>query len=221
MRRGAITEDHKQRIQKLYERQPYMVEIDGLQLEISKGVFPSDAATATAMLMQTLREFEPTVAADVGCGCGVLALHLRRIGADLVYAVDLDRKAVECAQRNATRNGYNDIRILQSDLFSAVPRKIQFDLVVFNHASLLAVPGVDGAQPEGAESILTRFYDELDHYLVPNGAALLAFSGAANDPADPAALARIRGYELEEITYVEGKNLTEKVVIVYPNATLD
>jgi release factor glutamine methyltransferase len=222
MQRPANTEaEVRDRLQRMYDRQPYRTEIDGITLEIAKGVFPADAVTSTAMIMQTLREFEPTVALDAGCGCGVLALHMRRLGADVVYACDTSRVAVDCARNNAAANGFNDIRVVQSDLFANIPSNARFDLVVLNQAYQPGDTNLFGPQTVSNRQTVERLFDTMLPYLVPNAAVIIPFHEAAGAANDPAALARARGYEVEEITFVSDRSGNSRVVVIYPNAALD
>lgn len=207
----------REKFQQIFERQPYSVEIDDIDLEMSKGVFPADAATSTAMIMQALREFEPTVALDMGCGCGVLSIHLRRLGAELVYAADLNSAAVECARKNAARNGYNDIRVLQSDLFSSIPPAVQFDLIVFNQFYFPSDIDWFGPTRDGGTNIITRFFAEAPERMTPGGVIVMSFADVAGPEHDPARLARERGFEVEELTYVRDEHGHEKLVLIFPN----
>ncbi len=221
MQRPAQTEaEVRDRLQRIFDRQPYRTEIDGIMLEIAKGVFPADAATSTAMVMQTLREFEPTVALDLCCGCGVMALHMRRLGADVVYACDTSRAAVDCARNNAAANGFNDIRVLQSDLFSNVPSNARVDLVVLNQAYLPGNLNLFGQHVASSRRTVERLFDTMMPYLVPNAAVIIPFSEAAGAANDPAPLARARGYEVEEITFVSHREGNSRVVVIYPNVSL-
>lgn len=49
-----------------------------------------------------------TTVIDYGCGSGVLALAAARLGADRVYAIDIDPQAVTAARNNAARNRLED-----------------------------------------------------------------------------------------------------------------
>lgn len=89
---------------------------------------------------------------DVGCGTGILAIGAARLGAQQVYAVDLDPVAVRAATQNAADNGLDDrIDVLESNLLSAAP-DIHYDVIVANllrdpvialtpHASRALLPG--------------------------------------------------------------------------------
>lgn len=45
---------------------------------------------------------------DYGCGSGILSLAALRLGADKVYAVDIDRQAILASGQNAENNGLQD-----------------------------------------------------------------------------------------------------------------
>jgi methylase of polypeptide subunit release factors len=216
MRRTLNRAGAHERLRQRYDRQPYDVEIDGIQLIVGKGVYPPDASIDAAMIMQTLREFEPSVALDMGCGSGILALHMHRLGADVVYAVDRHRNAVECTRENAARNGINDMRVMQSDLFENIPPSVRFDLIAFNPFHDPSDFDLFGPAHDGGAEIIERFFDRVRDFLVPNGAVVMAFSGAAGDENDPSLLARARGFEVEEATLVQDRNGGVKIVVIYP-----
>lgn len=69
---------------------------------------------------------------DLGTGTGAIALALASERPDCdVTAVDRMPEAVALAQRNATRHAITNVRILQSDWFSALAGK-QFEMIVSN-----------------------------------------------------------------------------------------
>ena len=72
-------------------------------------------------------------ALDVGTGCGVVALMLRRIaGIPDVVATDVSPNAVYGAREELKRQGLDDVQVLCSDLFTGLDPDRKFDLVVFN-----------------------------------------------------------------------------------------
>lgn len=69
---------------------------------------------------------------DLGTGTGAIALALASERPDCdVTAVDRMPEAVALAQRNATRHAITNVRILQSDWFSALAGN-QFEMIVSN-----------------------------------------------------------------------------------------
>jgi release factor glutamine methyltransferase len=107
---------------------------------------------------------------DVGCGSGIIGLHLARAGND-VWMGDIDARAVAAAKANAQRLGVRaDIRC--SDLFSAFVEE-RFDVVTFNtpywHRPPRNADEVLSCDAGGA--LLLRFVGALPDILRPQGAA--------------------------------------------------
>ena len=72
--------------------------------------------------------------ADVGTGSGCIAISIlhERLSASAT-ALDKSAKALAVAQRNASRHQVNArLRLIESDLFRAVPENESFDLIVSN-----------------------------------------------------------------------------------------
>lgn len=103
------------------------MEIDGT-LEISEcpGVYPP--SEDSYLLIKALAPVRGERVLEIGCGSGIVSIHLAIAGADVV-ACDIDPAAVKCTERNAKKNGIK-MEIVQSDLFSNVDG--DFDLIVFN-----------------------------------------------------------------------------------------
>ncbi len=216
MARYASQAEAREKLRQKFDRQPYQIDLDGITLDVARGVYPPDAANSTPMLMQVLREFEPAVALDMGCGSGCLAIHMRRLGAQTVFAADVNWAAVQCTRNNAIRNGFNDIRVVHSDLFEMIPRDVRFELIVFNPFCQPADVDWFGPGGAGAGALLNRFFDQAAAHLAPNGAVLMPYSEAGGPAHDPANIARLRGYDVEEIEIVTGQRGNDKVIVIYP-----
>ncbi len=83
-------------------------------------------------------------ALDVGTGCGIQSLHLRRV-AGRVTATDAVPRAVDMARLSFALSGLasDAIELLQGDLFAPVTGR-EFDLVVSNPPFVLAPVEADG-----------------------------------------------------------------------------
>ena len=71
---------------------------------------------------------------DFGCGSGILALAAAKLGAEKIYAVDIDPQALQAAEGNAKRNGMTD------QLVIAHPGEIQLPVVDVLVANILLNP---------------------------------------------------------------------------------
>lgn len=59
----------------------------------------------TQLMLQMLPEKVEGTVIDVGCGCGVLSLAAKLLGADEVIGIDIDEGAIQHAKENASLNG--------------------------------------------------------------------------------------------------------------------
>ena len=87
-----------------------------------------------ALLVEKLKTVDNTkiTILDMCTGSGCIALSLAYALPDAtVYAIDNAHHAVQLAQENANRLGLS-LHILSSDLFSALPQDVRFDLIVSN-----------------------------------------------------------------------------------------
>jgi ribosomal protein L11 methyltransferase len=69
---------------------------------------------------------------DVGTGSGILSLAAARLGAERVFAVDLDEVAVQTARANVAANGLADRIEVARGSVEAAPAGRSYDLVLAN-----------------------------------------------------------------------------------------
>jgi release factor glutamine methyltransferase len=67
---------------------------------------------------------------EIGTGSGIVAIHCAKAKANVI-ATDINSSAVTCAKLNSVLNKVK-LKVLKSDLFSNVPRKLKFDKIIFN-----------------------------------------------------------------------------------------
>lgn len=133
-------------------------------------------AEDTFLLLSAIEVLEGEKALEMGCGSGLISIHMAKAGAE-VTAVDLDERAVEATATSARINGLA-IRAVRSDLFDEVEGK--FDLIVFNPPYLRGeargpedlcwAGGKDGTM------ITARFLSEAKRRLELDGRILLLVS---------------------------------------------
>lgn len=85
---------------------------------------------AARTLVQLLPPVAAGTALDLGTGCGIVALHLRRF-AERVVATDVSPRALELAALNAALNGVDGIELRLGSLYEPVVGE-RFDLVASN-----------------------------------------------------------------------------------------
>jgi len=97
-----------------------------IAVDCPKSVYcPSDD---TFLLIDALEILPGERALEIGCGSGLVSLHLAKAGAT-VTAVDVNFEAAICAKAAAGLNGLR-LEVIRSDLFQNVQGC--FDLIVFN-----------------------------------------------------------------------------------------
>ncbi|WP_048055347.1 HemK2/MTQ2 family protein methyltransferase [Pyrococcus sp. NA2] len=159
------------------------MEYRGIKIQIDKDVY--EPAEDTFLIAEALLEEVKSddIVLDMGTGTGILAL-LAAKKARFVIGVDINRKAVDLAWKNARINGIRNVVFVVSDLFENV--RGTFDLIIFNPPYL---PGeeirddIDKALIGGKRGyeIIVRFLENVGNYLNPNGRVLLVYSSLTGD----------------------------------------
>jgi len=130
---GLIYDDRVDELSRALDAEPYCTNVDGFHLCIEKGVFPADRTPSSGFLGSLVRNYSPEIALDMGCGCGLLALILRRNRVPLVYASDIHPPAIECSKRNFRMNQRfgESIETCLGDLYDGIESSVLFNLIVF------------------------------------------------------------------------------------------
>ncbi len=132
-------------------------------LRIDPGMaFGTGQHQTTAMCLRALEQHVRggEIVLDLGCGSGILALAVGRLGAGRVIAIDNDEQAVKAARENAAINGATvEVRegTLSSDAVDAV------DLLVANISAITLerlAPALAAAVKPGGLLITSGFLEE-------------------------------------------------------------
>jgi len=127
--------------------------------------------------------------AAMGVGLGVEALAAATQGARQIYALDVDPTSVSSAQEHVARmlgpGAVNTLVPLASDLFDAVPRGVQFDVITFNPPAVNEKVSTDPAVVrnvcEGAPIVATFFTQIVERdLLTADGEIFLVISNTAD-----------------------------------------
>lgn len=106
---------------------------DDMLIEIDPGMaFGTGTHETTAMCVTLIEKYYTSGSLlDVGTGSGILAIAAARMGAQDIYAVDIDPDAVRVAKENVAHNGLEHvIEVQQGDLLQGLKRR--FDFAVAN-----------------------------------------------------------------------------------------
>jgi release factor glutamine methyltransferase len=121
------------------------VEFCGLRIAVERGVFVP--RRRTEFVVARAAALRPSVAVDLCCGTGAIALALRtQLDAVDVHAADIDPVAVRCALRNLGGQVY------QGDLYDALPDQLRGRVDVFAvNAPYVPTAAISTMPPEARE----------------------------------------------------------------------
>ena len=99
-------------------------DLRGIQLTFitSSGVFSKARIDrGTELLIDTLEIADGESALDLGCGYGAIGITAARLApGSCITMVDVNRRAVELARRNAAVNGADNVEVIQGNGFEAL-----------------------------------------------------------------------------------------------------
>jgi 16S rRNA (guanine1207-N2)-methyltransferase len=126
-----------------------------LRLLSDRGVFAASAVDPGTKLL-LLESVQPPLGAvdllDLGCGYGPIALTLARRAPDaIVWAVDVNQRALDLCTANATANGLTNVRALKPDM---VPTDVRF-------AGIWSNPPIRIGKP-ALHDLLLSWFERLD-----------------------------------------------------------
>jgi SAM-dependent methyltransferase len=178
------------------ERQPYLIEQDGINLNIHKNVFPSDFGITSSFFGHYILQQKATQSAlDMACGSGYFAFLLKKIGCTSVVGVDFNKDSIKCAISNIELNpALKPITFIHSDLFKSVPSN-QFGIIVFNF-NYYPSNGVFGLNADGGREILERFFSEVIDYIDCNSRIYIPYSKFVGPEHDPLHIAPKYGFSV-------------------------
>jgi ribosomal protein L11 methyltransferase len=181
---------------------PYAARPGDVVIDLDPGMaFGTGQHPTTRLCLAAVEDFIPPRAAvlDLGCGSGILSVAAAKLGAETLWALDIERAAVDATSANAERNGVaSRIHCALGSLGDAWPFEQQpleiADLIV---ANISAAVLVDRAAPiaralrRGGVFIGSGIIaDRLDEVLLAGAAAGLTLDALRADGDWRAVIAR-------------------------------
>ena len=155
------------------------MEIDSsIKIRVIEGVY--DPANDSYLLIEIIDAKGCKNALDMGCGTGIVALHLAKHGCN-VTACDVNEKAVENTLLNARINNLR-LKVIKSNLFESIYGK--FDIIAFN-PPYLPTRGEDITWDggEGGVEVIDKFLSQAYKYLSDRGKIYMVVSSLTDmDP---------------------------------------
>jgi 16S rRNA (guanine1207-N2)-methyltransferase len=99
----------------------------------SSGVFSYRRIDAgTRLLIESMRLPDTGAALDLGCGYGPIGIVAAKLRPQiLVWMTEVNHRAIALAEKNASRNGVDNVRIIEGPLYEPVEGLI-FDVILTN-----------------------------------------------------------------------------------------
>ena len=157
------------------------IEFGGLRLCMPEGVY---APSEDTYLLEDAIDYVGQRSLDMGTGSGYIALKLAKRCKNVLGA-DIDPVAIRAAMQNAEKNGIDNAKFVESDLFSSISGK--FDTITFNTPYIEEVDRVDGdnvwsSGPCG-NRVVDRFIEGLLSHMREGSCAYILVS-SGNRPKD-------------------------------------
>jgi len=120
---------------RVHIRAPFHEQVESIEHEIiiePKMSFGTGHHATTALMVELMldTDFKGKTVLDMGTGTGILAILAERLGAQSVFAIDIDDNSVENCRENIARNKSSRITIEKGDATTVGDRK--FDVILAN-----------------------------------------------------------------------------------------
>jgi release factor glutamine methyltransferase len=180
---------------------PYEMREFGLDLTVHAGVFPPSHFLSWRWSIENFPSVAGERVLEIGCGMGLPSIYLAKNGAISIVAVDIDPRAVENTRENASRNGVDNMTVLESDMFCALDKTQTFDTIYWNFPCTYVPSDYEYANDlergifDPGYRMLRVFLEQAHAFLTKNGRILLEF-GEGERATTLRELAEENGYSI-------------------------
>lgn len=136
--------------------------------------------------LKLLKEYSNPQVLEIGVGTGCIICSLAmEVSEGNFLATDVSNPALSIAQKNIDRHGLDKIRLLNSDVFSNIPKEKRYDIIVSNPPYIgrdeLSAMDISVIKYEPKEALFAQddgyaiyqtLAKQIDDYLKPDGQAL-------------------------------------------------
>nr|AYM48697.1 T8 [Streptomyces sp.] len=161
--------------------------LSGREYELLEGVFAPTLCPSTEIYADWLPYPEGGSFLEIGAGAGVISVTAALSGCARVTALDINERAVENTGRNVARHGVADrVRVLHSDMYSALDPHTRFDLVFWSSSFIEPSTGFAHETPlhhaifDPGYAMHKEFLRSAAGHLEPGGRLLLGYSNMGN-----------------------------------------
>lgn len=165
------------------ERCEYLYNLCGLNLYCHRDVFSPKYHKTTKTLIDLFPFKKGSKLLEIGCGVMALGIFAAKNFSNEVTGVDINKKAVEIAQKNISINKVSDkAKVFYSNLFSKVDSK--FNMIFWDYPFVLS----DQVKTMHDRAFFSTNYDTLAmyvkfsfDYLLPGGRVFLGFGSTGDE----------------------------------------
>lgn len=144
--------------------------------------FPYEGENWVLPMMHEYRDlFEGKSVLEIGTGSGIISLYAAQLGASKVVSTDINPKAVECANLNAKRMGFDGVmraRLVPPEdmsAYSVIADGETFDIIFSNPPYALDLDADINTAVVDTGGLGPSLIRGLDQHLTPDGSAILLY----------------------------------------------
>ncbi len=144
---------------------------------------------ASRFMIEHLEVPTGAIAAEPGCGTGVLSIYMALAGARRVTGTDIDKNSILAARHNASINGTPDVQFIEGSLLEPLQEKLDLVVALLPHKP--APRPFDQRYYGGADGtdLLRAMVLQASERLMTGGHLYLYLNSIANPPRVLASLA--------------------------------